>query len=107
MSNTLHIHTERVEWLFDAGRNTSRSVFWQFSVGDEDELWIVDIKGKRQADALRKRGASAIIEHCLNDGGNVYDLIHAHCNNEKGIYVDGDYIEPEELIEILRKCGEE
>jgi hypothetical protein len=94
-------------WPFHENKRLKRTVFWNFLIHDDDEQYTVEIKDARQAKSLDGKGAAAILKHCADDGGDVEALISLHCSNEKGVEINGSYIEPEDLLELLRKCGEE
>lgn len=100
--NNLYIVTQKVATLHDKSHYHQHLVYDDV---DEQAVWLGEgKKGEAMAKAHMKGGVEAVIKKVYCDGGRY--LITDHSSNEKGVCVNGTWIEPEELIEILRKCEE-
>lgn len=108
MSNTLTIYTQKVTNMSD------NSVHYQHEVSDDNDEVTIYIgsgkEGEKIAKAALRAGPDEIIKKVYKDGGQnggANDMLTDHCSNERGCRVNDVWIEPEELIEILRKCRED
>ena len=107
MSNQLAIKTQAVTDLYDESISYQHFIYDDF---DEVQVWLGDGKaGLRQARKDMKAGVGTIIEKVYaspNNDGRAAEMLQNASNNEKGVDVNGDYVQPEELLEILKICDE-
>lgn len=107
MSNQLVIKTQAVTDLCDQSISYQHFIYDDY---DEVQVWVGDGRaGLRQAKKDMKAGVGAIIEKVYaspNDDGRAAEMLRCASDNEKGVDVNGGYVQPEELLEILKACDE-
>ena len=108
MGNHAYINTQKVTNLSD---NSSHFQHEIHDDADEVVIYIDDGKrGEKIAKADMKGGAAAVIKKVYEEGGHegkAIDILRFASSNNLGVCVNNEWVDAEDLIEILRKCGED
>jgi hypothetical protein len=98
MSNLLQIHLEKVERPYSGAKGP----FWQFEVSDSYDKYVVEV-GVGDVEKIVNGGVKEILRYCIKYcPSDQEDLILYNNENEYGIEVNSEYVEPEDLTEIVR-----
>lgn len=103
MSNRVYIDTVHVRYLRKAPTETRES--FGFFVGDDyDSFEVLDFPSEADIPAT----IEGVLRHCnREDHTGVWDLLVQHASADKGVNFDGQYVEVEELKNLLDAIADE
>jgi hypothetical protein len=98
MSNRLHIDTVQVHFLRQDGHE--RQDLYGFLIHDDyaAEHSVLDFTSEAEVPATLE----AFLRYIEEQGyAQVSDLVAEHTSAQKGLYLDGDYVDAPELAQVL------
>lgn len=106
MSRYPYIKTQSVHDLIGSG------ISYQHAIGDKDDETTVFIgtgpEGQKAADiAIHQRSPFEVIAFVCDQSNFARDILSDASNDELGVDVNGIYVKPEELVEMMSTIEDE